>query len=202
VKVVWQGRVVITLNRDAQSMQALPDLSGTILDKLMMFTTCTKAEMQAAGVEFLSQPEMEAMMARELPALAQWLLDYQPEPQCVGDVRFGVKSYHEPSLIIAAEQSSYTSGFSQILEDWKQQYFGIAHKGKGLEFWEGTPFQLLKEIGGMDPQAEHAMRNYDVNAIGRNLASLQQKGHRIEYRDPKGELRQWKIWRNSFPDSH
>lgn len=197
IKVWWQGRPAVTLNRDALSTQGLPDLSGTILDKLSMFTTCTKEVMRAAGVEFLSQPEMEAMLARELPGFAQWLLDYKIEPQCVGDVRFGVKSYHEPSLVLAAEQSSYTSGFSQILEDWKQQFFGILHKGKDLEFWEGTAYQLKKEIGTLDAQAADALRGYDVNAIQRNLALLQAKGHRIECRDPKDTSRLWKVWRQN-----
>lgn len=199
VKVQWQGRPFTTLNRDAQSAQALPDMSGTIRDKLMLFTTCTTEQMKDVG--FMTQSEMEAMLVRELPALAQFLLDYVPESQCVGDVRFGVNSYHEPSLLVSAEQSSYTSGFSQIVEDWKDQYFGIQCKGQDIEYWEGTPFQLKKSMSGIDPAAQDALRGHDVDRIGRNLAALQAKGHRIEYRDPEGKSRVWRIWRYNDPAS-
>jgi hypothetical protein len=166
-----------------------------------MFTTCTKEQMRQAGVEFKSQPEMEEILTRELPAFAQWLLDYEPEPQCVGDVRFGVTSYHDPALVVAAEQSSYTAGFAQVLEDWKQQYFGVLNKGKDLKFWEGTAFQLYKEIS-RDEEARYALRGSDANTVNRNLASLQQKGHRIEHRDPSGSLRVWRVYKDSLPDSH
>jgi hypothetical protein len=192
-EVLWQGRCMITLNLDARSTQGLPDLEGNILDKLMMFTTCTTEEM--SSILTLTQDQMEEMLTRELPAFAQFLLDYVMEPQCVGDARFGVKSYHEPTLVASAEQSSYTSGFAQILEDWCYRYFEILHKADPPKHWEGNAYQLKKELGGIDPMAQDAMRNYDVNRIGRDLASLQNKGHAIAHFDLPDRTRLWRIMR-------
>lgn len=192
VKVLWQGRAMIDLNIDAVSIQALPEVGASNMDKIMLFTTTTAEDMQAK-VTFLTREENEETLARELPAFAQWLLDYQIEPQCVGNVRFGVVPYHDPALLKIAEQSSYTSGFSQILEHWRTTYFGT-HKQE--DFWEGSAHSLLMSINA-DQAAMNATRKYDANVITRQLTALHDKGHWIEYHDTEDNQRIWKLFRSS-----
>jgi biotin operon repressor len=183
--VEWQRRVIVTCNRDEQSIQMLPDLEISILDKIMFFKAADKT------VEFPAPAELEAILQRELPFFARFLLDYQIPEQCKGDSRFGVKAYHEASLVQTAEQSSLTAEFSEILADWKPDYFNI--QPPEAEFWEGTAYQLQKEIS-FSQQGAAAMRGYGRGAVGRALAALKNKGTPIECRYEKGK-RIWRIYR-------
>lgn len=192
VKVMWQGRAMIDLNIDALSIQALPEIGLSNMDKVMLFTTTSTENMQAK-VKFLTREENEKTLNRELPAFAQWLLDYVVEPQCVGNVRFGVVPYHDPELLKVAEQSSYTSGFMQILNHWRTTYFST-HKQE--DSWEGTAFALLMSINA-DQAAMNATRKYDTNVITRQLTALHDKGHWIEYRDSEDGDRLWKLFRTA-----
>jgi hypothetical protein len=187
--VQWQGRVIVTCNRDEQSIQVLPDLENSILDKIMLFKTADKT------VEFPEPEELEEIFQRELPFFARFLLDYKIPPHCKGDSRFGVKSYHEVSLVQTALQSSATAEFSEILEDWKEWYFAI-EEYKEIKFWEGTAYKLKKEISH-DQQGEAAMRGYGRGAVGRALASLKNKGEGIDC----GDVNRKRIWRIYRPES-
>jgi hypothetical protein len=184
--VQWQGRVIVTCNRDEQSIQMLPDLENSILDKIMYFKAADKT------VDFPAPAELEAILQRELPFFARFLLDYQIPEQCKGDARFGVKAYHEASLVQTAEQSSLTAEFSEILEEWKNWFFDI-EENKEKKFWEGTAYQLKKSIS-FDPQDATALRGYGRGGVGRALASLKNKGAPIQCRHEKSKCI-WRIYR-------
>ena len=76
----------------------------------------------------------------------------------------GVKSFADPSLVESSRQSSRSGGFAEILEDWKDQYFGI--REPNAKFWEGTAYQLQKAIL-LDPHGlfEQFQITYDA-ALG------------------------------------
>jgi hypothetical protein len=189
-KVEWQGRIVVTCNRDEESIRALPDLSGSILDKLMLFRTSDKV-----NVEFKVQEEMAKILKEELPHFAQYLLDWETPEHCKGDVRFGIRSYHEKSLVTTAEQSSHTAGFFEVLDDWKNTYFGMLEKK--AEYWEGSAFQLHKAICA-DPSAAAALKGYDVNYVARQLTALKNKGHAIDCveNEKSDAIRRWRIYKH------
>jgi hypothetical protein len=182
VRVEWQGRIIVTCNRDEESIRAIPDLSVSILDKLMLFRAADKP-----AVKFLTQEQMEALLKKELPHLARYLLAYQIPEHCRGEARFGVPAYHEASLIATAERSSLTSGFLEILEAWKKSH------APDREFWEGSAYDLQKEILEMDQQAFVTLKSYGGDVIGRQLSALKNKGHKIECSDG-GNTRLWKIF--------
>jgi hypothetical protein len=183
--VEWQGRVVVLCNRDEESISVLPDLEISILDKIMLFKTADKT------VEFLEPEEQEAILKRELPFFARFLLDYRIPEHCRGDARFGVKSYHEDSLVQTATQSSNTASFSEILDDWKTTHFTMREPEK--PHWEGTSFMLLKAFH-LDPLAGPVLRSLTASVVGKRLAALKNKGEPIESRSEKG-LRIWRIYR-------
>ena len=107
----------------------------------------------------------------------------------MGNSRFGIKEYADPTLLDTSRQSSRTAGFSEILEDWKHQYF----EGDKLEaeYWEGTAYQLHKQFFN-DPAAQPAIRHLTPDAIGRHLASLKQKGTYGIDSVSCGDTRKWR----------
>jgi hypothetical protein len=181
--VEWHGRVIVTLNRDPESILVLPELESSILDKIMLFKTADET------VEFPEQSELESILQRELPFFARFLLDYKIPEHCKGKSRFGIKPYHEASLFQTAQQSSPAAGFLEILDDWKARYF--TGNDSQREYWEGNAYQLHKEIcGHLD--ARDAMRTYSVNLVRRALATLKNQGQPIECRDALQRI--WRIY--------
>lgn len=181
--VKWQGRLVVTLNVDEESIRAIPDLGGSLLDKIMLFRSSDRA-----AVEFLDQPAMERILATEAPYFARKLLNFKIPESCKDKARFGIKPYYDPSLLRAAEHSSSTGGFLEILESWKESYF----KGSSEAFWEGTASQLHNLLAGPDWAGQ--LRRHDSAWIGRQLSALKGKGHHIDCEN--GKTRRWKIYRD------
>jgi hypothetical protein len=185
--VKWLGRIFITGNDDEESIRIIPNLGQSILDKLMLFRAVHETKFK-----FPSMAEIKRILDRELPAYCAYLRDYKIHDDLVGDSRFGIECYHEPSLVRSSNQSSENAGFGEILEDWKQFYFETDKPE--AKFWKGTAFQLLKELNN-DPRSEAVVRRLSVDGIGRHLAGLKNKGVRIEV-DDSGTTRKWIIFKD------
>jgi hypothetical protein len=186
VQVQWSGRVIITANDDEESARIVPDLSISILDKLMLFRTCRKPP-----VEFPVRGQLLAMLDRELPHFARFLLDYQIPEECLGTSRFGVKAYHEPMLLQTADQSSRSAGFAEIVSDWATTYFEDNPKA---ESWQGSSYQWVKQLHQGDIAVSAAVRNLTPDVVSRNLMSMKAKGFHVEARSERG-TRVWTIFK-------
>jgi hypothetical protein len=166
--VAWQGRIIITLNTDAESVRMLPDLDISLREKIMIFRT-----VEVSKIAFMTQDKMEAMLARELPLFARYLLDYQIPVECQSaDPRFGVRNYLEPSLVNTANQSSISGTFAEILEEFTRAHF--TEREPHADKWEGTALQLHKSIM-LDPTICEAMKPFNVQSVGRMMISLAAK---------------------------
>ena len=183
--VDWLGRVLVTANDDEESARIVPDLSMSLLDKLMLFKTTR------TPIEFPARQALLGILDRELPYLARFLLDYSIPQHCRGSARFGVKAYHEPSLLETAEQSSRSAGFHEIVDDWAQTFFA---EKTDLECWEGTAFQFIKVLHNGDMAASAALRSLTPETVSRQLVSLKSKGFRVENHSDRN-TRVWKIFR-------
>ncbi len=181
----WLGRVVITANDDEESARIVPDLSISIMDKLMLFRTA------ATTIKFPPRAELTQILDRELPYFARFLLDYQIEPQCLGDARFGIKAYHEPTLLQVAEQSSRTATFIEIIEDWTETYF---KENPNVEYWEGSSFQFLRELNRNEDSREAGLRSLSLNTVGNQLSAIKAKGFPVTS-IATGSFRKWRIMR-------
>lgn len=188
--VQWCGRVLVTLNRDEESVRLIPDLSITILDKTMLFKAKEKHDtfrFPRGGAEAVS-----AILDRELPAFARWLLDYRIPEELINDrdPRFVIKPYHDPDLVNTALQSSTVNAFAEILHEWKRNHFET-EKG---DSWEGTTFQLHKLLHA-DPTATAALRTYSLDSVQRALSALKNRGDAsLSCRDVNG-MRLWRVSR-------
>lgn len=188
--VDWSGWVAITLNDDEESMRGMLDLEGSILDKLLILRV-----IPVPIVKFPRQDVLNEILERELPYLARALLDWEIPEYLLGDSRYVLKPYCEPSLFKSAQQSSTTAGFQEILEDFLPEYFKV--QKVGAKFWEGTAYQLHKAILS-DTSAEAAMKPFTVDAVARHLSMLKNKGVHIEVIEGEGASRRWRLFPDTF----
>ncbi len=183
--VDWLGRVVVTANDDEQSARIVPDMSISNRDKVSLYRAS-----KVSAVKFPDRRGCKLILKEELPHFARYLLEYQIPVHCISpSSRFGVLPYHEKSLLATAEHSSQSAGFLEIIEDWRETFFG---ENPLLPHWTGTSYQLLKKLNS-DPLGSLAgVRNLSVNSIGAGLSTLKAKGLPFEC-DGDGLTRQWKI---------
>lgn len=175
----WLGRVIVTLNNDENSVRALPDIGRDNMDKVMFFRAADQAP-----VVFPSEAQIEKILEIELPILCAILLKWEiPAHVRSNETRYEIKSYHEPTLLNTAQQSSPLAAFADILDDWKVEYF--KSEPRATE-WVGTCLQLQKEIL-RDSASEMAMRAYSLDAINRMISGLKSRGYPVEIFDKDGK---------------
>ena len=131
-QVAWSGRVMVTGNLDADSLRIIPDLDTSILDKLLLFKAAPRVS------HFPEKHELEAIVRRELPHLAAYLVSYSPPERVLDpDPRYGVARYHHPFLKQAAGESQDASTVREII-----QKFLVDHPRD----FEGTAVELLQQL--------------------------------------------------------
>src|SRR6185295_7096415 len=190
VQTPWQGRIVVTLNDDPESLRIIPNIDVSILEKLMLFRCGDRA------VQFRSQPEMEELLDRELPHFLRWLLDWTPPAECFAgaDVRFGVAPYAEESLLRSANLSSGKSVFIEILTRWLTEYF--EEQAPAADCWEGTVTELRMAMM-VDPIYAELLRPYRPDHFPRMLVTAMNKqALKIEVNDIENQ-RIFKIIRDA-----
>lgn len=193
--IVWLGRVLVTANDDEESARIVPDLSLSNIDKLMLLRTS-----KTRPVIFPDRKAINRILDEELPHFARFLLDYVTPEHCLSEAaRFGVRSYHEKTLMQTAEQSSRSAGFAEILQDWKQSYFG---ENPTKPHWEGTSFQLLKMMHRDELGSAAGIRQLTADIVSRNLSTLRAKGFRLDVSTNQSDgSRLWKIYRDELPSA-
>lgn len=185
--VDWLGRVFITANADEQSARIVPDLSINILDKMHIFRGADKP-----AVVFPDKRGCDLVIRNETPFLARYLLDYVAPAHVVGTARFGVKSYHEASLMKVAEQSSDTASFREVIEHWRKIYF---QEKADLTQWRGSAYELLMEFHKDVYASAAGLRGLNPTAVGRSLMAVKAKGMPID--SVGGEhFREWIIYKD------
>lgn len=201
-QVEWKGRVVTTLNSDEESARLLPDLQRSVTDKVMLFRV---SENSPVG-DFPSVAELNIILANELPYFARFLLDWKVPEEVVLrragaiDWRFGgITPWIDDSLRAAANQGSRVSGFWEIVDDWRNEFFAAAAKSTDARVsktqWTGTAFQLRKAICDMSQSSADALRGIDVGEMGRLLMQLHTTSYPVEFIDDTqgavGGTRKW-----------
>ena len=111
-QVKWYGRSVILLNTDPESIQAIPKLDISNRDKFNLYRWVEKSP------AFPDRGVVEATVARELPYLLSWLLEFDPAAYAVAsDTRYGISSYIERDTAEEAENASGAGTFEQVLTE-------------------------------------------------------------------------------------
>jgi hypothetical protein len=162
-KVHWLGRILVSLNDDAKSLQMIPDLEQTLLDKIMLFKVCPPET-----YEFPDNYELEETIERELPWLLRWLLDWEMPDAILGPKRFEVASYHHPELQRQALESDHSSGFLDVLGLFLEEYKTV---NKEAEYWEGSVAQLVSDMGNCE-RVTVVAREFNSRQVGMHLRTL------------------------------
>ena len=160
--VPWNGRIVVTCNDDPESIRILPDLDVSIKDKLILLKTSKNAIRDFPR-------DVAQHIERELPFFARWLLDFQIPSECLGDNRFGVRSYIDPELEETARQSSVTNSFAEILDLWRENHF--AHIKDPKAVWVGN-VPALHGLMDRDEMIKNLIREHTPVTVGRRLCAM------------------------------
>jgi hypothetical protein len=156
VDLPFKGRVVVCGNIDPESLRILPTLDGTIKDKIMLF----RIDPNYRPHFFDKNSDNERRALTELPHFLRWLLDYQVDPNVVdkSNTRFAVRSFHHPSLVIAANVEQPESRLAEIITLTMDTIRGGVKKGQ-LVTMTATEFSqavhnaqlqgALRDLGGI-----------------------------------------------------
>ena len=137
MSIPWTGRVILSLNMDANSLSVIPSLDTSNRDKLMALLISNKSTNS-----FPASSQLEATIEQELPHFGKFLLDWKV-PKEVEDVgRFGVQSYIDPTIADAAYDNSSRSSIAELVEFFAKRCREI-HPDMGK--WSGTltEFQVM-----------------------------------------------------------
>lgn len=161
----WNGRLIITLNLDAESLGMLPSLEISSKEKMIVFRMYDHT---------LVFPAIDSIMA-ELPFFCAYLRDFVI-PDTLRDVRFGVKGYQHPDLATAAAEASDTMGAEQLLDIWRRRWFAENPEAKE---WSGTATDLMTEFERYESLRGLANRQIPtINAMGRYVSKLEARGEK------------------------
>jgi hypothetical protein len=137
LSVPWTGRVIMSLNMDANSLSVIPALDSSNRDKLMALRI-----RDGAFGEFASNKIVEDTISTELPHFGKWLLDWKVPQQIEGRGRFGVKSFIDETIASAAYDNSSRSSVAELVEFFAKRCRDL---NSHMTLWSGTltDFQVM-----------------------------------------------------------
>jgi len=135
VDIKWLGRVFITLNQDPESMQLLPNLDINNKDKLIILRTAKKK------VKFPS--DVESVIKSELACFCRYIYDYQVPSHLIGEARYHVTSFIDPTLLDEVEYSNPDFVVLELLQTWRESYFTA---NPDETHWFGKVTDIVREL--------------------------------------------------------
>lgn len=166
----WRGRVVVTCNTDASSLEILPTLDGTIKDKLQLFRLSDRRP------DFPDSKILEKLIKDELPHFLDWLDAWAPPEEVVGGrSRYGIQEYHHSEILQVVREMSQEQNFKDIVEEWLQQRVANAPEDPD---WSGQPKDLFRELtaNSDDPISRLVQNKYPPERIGKLLKVIREQG--------------------------
>lgn len=163
----WMGRALVTANLDYISSRALGPMDNSSSDKINIFRCVPEST-----IIFPSRHQLTVIIETELPFLLRWLLTWEPPAHVLRHTRFGYVSYHEPTLLDQAHQSSKGAPFKELLVESLQSYF----KGNPeATEWRGTLTQLTRMLQE-NPMNDYILRSLRLEQTSRYLEMIQREG--------------------------
>lgn len=177
------GRVLATLNLDADSSRTLVAVDSSILDKVSFFRAVA-----TPAIVFPKREKIQELLRAELPEFAQWLMTWEVPAEYIGESRFGVRAYHEPSLLDKSHQAGRSAPFKEILIEALDRWFKDNPKA---EEWKGSVTALMRLISS-NPLDESVVRSMKLDSVNRYVESLA-KENVLDVRSENGahKVRLW-----------
>jgi len=177
----WNGRLLVTLNDDAYSLEMIPDLALSMCEKVMVL------KFQNTAYAFPPKHMLERTIAAELPFFLRWLSDYEVPADIKGDNRLGVKSYINEELRLAALNAGQTGNVLEIIDLWKNRNTFES------DTWAGTATDWYSQVVA-DEALKPLVTKFTPRGIGmkfRNAARIADSG--IEVLDSDGKRNVYEI---------
>lgn len=129
IPLPWSGRVMMSLNLDANSLAALPSLDSSNRDKIIALRINSGHKMKFGSNDFV-----ENTIAAELPHFLRWLIDWKAPVEIKDSSRFGVKTYIDSFIEAAAYDNSSRSAIAEMVEFFAKKVREHTDRPK----WRGT----------------------------------------------------------------
>lgn len=129
IPLPWAGRVMMSLNLDANSLAALPSLDSSNRDKIIALRISERHKPKFGSNEFV-----EKTIKDELPHFLKWLTDWTPPEWVKDSSRFGVATYIDPMIEAAAYDNSSRSAIAEMVEFFARK----VREHSGQQKWRGT----------------------------------------------------------------
>lgn len=137
-KMPYLGRLSITMNDDAESIQGLPHDDPSVMDKIALI----KVDRPDVDWDALTDEKL----LDELSHLAAYLRDMPIDKSIWVGGRFGIQPWHHPYLVELAREQSDDHPVWEILTGWIKEWRKLP-ENKGTTFWEGLCSDIPKAIG-------------------------------------------------------
>lgn len=165
LKPLW--RISFTVNDDANALQVLPQWEEWLRDKIMLFHA-QSCELPVDTTKENGEDLLWALVCKEIPAYLHMISKIKiPDDRKNG--RFGVKSYHSPSLLEMLQ-----GGDEDILKEIIDDVLFSGEPGfeDELSHWEGTATTLEALLIKSDHKRSAGQMLFSNQRIGQLLAVI------------------------------
>lgn len=162
----FDGRLMVSLNEDPNSLAIIPDTDSSLLDKIILLRTGSRP----APVAYDTATRIKTIEG-ELSYFVRYVLDYAV-PEEDREPRFGLKPYHDAALLEDAQGTTASSSVIEAVDIWKYEYARI-HSTRTN--WMGTATELLGLLRDC-PQTSSAVMGLNSRWLGRLLAQAAANG--------------------------
>jgi hypothetical protein len=192
--VEWGGRVVVTCNDDPESLSAVPQLTVSNDDKVMLLKMSNNSE------KFHKvNPEEEAR--KELPYFLKWLMQDWVVPSHVvnANPRYGVVPYKHEGTYDDAMHANDLHGLEEILSVyWKTWFMATSSKESYVDCMVSD---LLERVQGEGSPVSRAAKSLSMWRLGRELKKMSgKKGAKAQAIAIKG-VRMYRFKKEDFTEA-
>ncbi len=167
ISIPWAGRVIMSLNMDANSLSVIPALDSSNRDKLIALKV-----RDFATSSFPPNKLLEATIKKELPFFGKWLLDWTVPQEIESYGRFGVVSFIDISVASAAYDNSSRSAVAELVEFFAKKCRAM---NDTMKSWEGTLTEFQVTLHDFNNGRNVGMSN-NLEFVRRGMSALEEAG--------------------------
>lgn len=170
-KVLWNGRIVITINDNPEAATAIPEVRSDVADKFLMFDVG-----KFTGFKNTAE-ENQDIVRKELSFFVRHLLKMNFE-SILTNRRYGLEGFVSEEVRTVANASSYHELFKDNLTNWLE--FELHEKEESE--WMGTAKMIIEAMRDYKPIFAKGLKPHDV---GEMLKSIELDYFKADYHTSK-----------------
>ena len=175
LSIPWTGRVIFSLNMDANSLSVIPALDSSNRDKLMALRIA-----DTATSKFPRNSQLEKTIEEELPHFAGWLLDWKVPKALEEFGRFGIKSYIDETIASAAYDNSSRSSVAELVEFFAKRARDYT---PDKTHWRGTLTEFQVSLHEFNNGRNVGM-SANLEFVRRGMSTMEEAGKNNPYVRP------------------